>query len=73
MATALDRIAHHLRDSVPPQWTVIVMSDRGLYAPWLYQHLVRVGWHPFMRINKQGDFRPLGKRNTVRSRQRHRR
>lgn len=43
----------HLRDSVPPQWTVIVMSDRGLYAPWLYQHIMRVGWHPFMRMNKQ--------------------
>ncbi len=35
------------------------MSDRGLYAPWLYQHIVSLGWHPFMRINKQGNFRPL--------------
>ncbi len=36
------------------------MSDRGLYAPWLYQHIRSLGWHPFMRINKQGNFRPLG-------------
>ena len=49
----------HLQDSVPPEWTVIVMSDRGLYAPWLYAHIVSLGWHPFMRINKQGNFRPL--------------
>jgi Transposase DDE domain len=49
-----------LGETVPPEWTVIVMSDRGLYAPWLYQHIVSLGWHPFMRINKQGNFRPLG-------------
>jgi hypothetical protein len=48
-----------LQGSVPSDWTVIVMSDRGLYAPWLYQHIVSLGWHPFMRINKQGNFRPL--------------
>lgn len=49
----------HLRDTVPAEWTVIVMSDRGLYAPWLYAKIVSLGWHPFMRINKQGNFRPL--------------
>ena len=49
-----------LEGSVPAEWTVIVMSDRGLYAPWLYQHIRSLGWHPFMRINKQGNFRPLG-------------
>ena len=36
------------------------MSDRGLYAPWLYAKIVSLGWHPFMRINKQGNFRPHG-------------
>src|SRR5229473_96778 len=41
-------------------WTVLVMSDRGLYAPWLYTKIVSLGWHPFMRINKQGHFRPQG-------------
>jgi Transposase DDE domain len=48
-----------LAGSVPEHWTVIVMSDRGLYAPWLYAKIVSLGWHPFMRINKQGHFRPL--------------
>jgi DDE family transposase len=33
--------------------------DRGLYAPWLYQHSRSLGWHLFMRINTQGNFRPL--------------
>jgi hypothetical protein len=49
-----------LAGSVPQQWTVIVMSDRGLYAPWLYAKIVSLRWHPFMRINKQGYFRALG-------------
>src|SRR2546429_3610471 len=49
-----------LTGSVPAHWTVIVMSDRGWYAPWLYAKIVALGWHPFMRINKQGNFRPKG-------------
>jgi Transposase DDE domain len=49
-----------LAGCVPEHWTVIVMSDRGLYAPWLYAKIVSLGWHPFMRINKQGNFRPKG-------------
>ena len=54
------KLLEQLRDSVPAHWTVIVMSDRGLYAPWLYAKIVSLGWHPFMRINKQGHFRPKG-------------
>ena len=49
----------HLSPVVPTTWTVIVLSDRGLYALWLYRHIVSLGWHPFMRINQQGNFRPL--------------
>src|SRR5437763_11385837 len=54
------RLLEKLTGSVPTHWTVIVMSDRGLYAPWLYAKIVSLGWHPFMRINKQGHFRPKG-------------
>ena len=50
----------HISEVVPPEWMVIVMSDRGLYAPWLYRKIVSLRWHPFMRINKQGNFRPQG-------------
>jgi hypothetical protein len=49
----------HVHAGVPASWTVIVLSDRGLYAPWLYMHILSLGWHPFMRINQQGNFRPL--------------
>jgi hypothetical protein len=49
-----------LADSVPTNWTVIVLADRGLYARWLYQHIQRLGWHPFLRINQGGKARPVG-------------
>src|SRR6266702_1628307 len=42
------------------RFMVLVMSDRGLYAPWLYAKIRSLGWQPFMRINKQGNFRPKG-------------
>lgn len=36
---------------IPAGWTVLVLADRGLYAPWLYRQIVAQGWHPFLRIN----------------------
>jgi hypothetical protein len=50
----------HLRASVPSAWTVIVLADRGLYAKWLYQAIVQLGWHPFLRINAGGKYRRDG-------------
>jgi len=49
-----------IHSSVPAGWIVIVLADRGLYAKWLYEHLVSLGWHPFLRINTAGSFRPAG-------------
>ncbi len=46
--------------NVPADWTVLVLADRGLYAKWLYQGICKRGWHPFLRINQQGLFRPDG-------------
>jgi len=41
----------HLDGLIPANWTVLVLADRGLYAPWLYRQIVAQGWHPFLRIN----------------------
>ncbi len=49
-----------LHGCVPADWTVLVVADRGLYARWLFEHIVRCGWHPFLRINLGGQFRPAG-------------
>ena len=47
-----------LRPAIPLHWTVIVLADRGLYAPWLFRRIVKLGWHPFLRINSGGTFGP---------------
>jgi hypothetical protein len=45
---------------VSPGWTVVVMTDRGLYARWLDRAIVALGWHPLMRITRCGKFRRQG-------------
>jgi len=42
---------------VPPDWKVILMADRGLYAAWLYQAIQRLGWHPMLRVKEDLSFR----------------
>ena len=49
-----------VRPAFSPDWQVIVLTDRGLYARWLYRAIVSHGWHPFMRVNTQGTFHPSG-------------
>lgn len=50
----------HFDGATPPDWNVVVMADRGLYATWLFQTITARGWHPFLRINRQGQYRPAG-------------
>src|SRR5580704_10486954 len=49
-----------LEGVVPADWKVIVMADRGLYAAWLYQAIVKLGWHPMLRVNEELSFRKAG-------------
>jgi hypothetical protein len=52
------RLLRARRPAVPQGWTVSVLADRGLYAGWLFRRIVRLGWHPFWRINRGGTCRP---------------
>jgi hypothetical protein len=40
-----------LGPAVPPEWEVLVLADRGLYARWLWEAIRAWGWHPFLRLN----------------------
>jgi hypothetical protein len=42
---------------IPSDWLVLVLADRGLYAPWLFNAIRRQAWHPFLRINRGGKYR----------------
>jgi hypothetical protein len=44
-------LLERLQGSVPVDWQVLVLADRGLYAKWLYAAIVACGWHPFLRVN----------------------
>lgn len=52
------RMLRQVRAVVPRRFFVIVLADRGLYARWLFQRIVRLGWHPLLRITTGGTFRP---------------
>jgi len=49
-----------LKNHIPPEWTVIVLTDRGFWGPWLYEAIQDNAWHPFMRIRKGGMYRSQG-------------
>ena len=54
------RMLRLLRPAIPRDWTVLVLADRGLYARWLFRRIVRLHWHPFLRINASCKFREAG-------------
>ena len=44
--------------TVPATRTGLVLAARGLYARWLFRVIVPLGWHPLLRVNAGGLFRP---------------
>lgn len=53
-------LLQQLVPAVPAERMVVVMADRGLWSPRLYDTLRRWGWHPLMRIQTDSLFRPQG-------------
>ena len=47
-----------LKGTIPSDWVVIVLADRGLYASWLFTAIKDCDWHPFLRVNKGGLYHP---------------
>src|SRR5260370_1227597 len=44
-------LLNELGKAVPPEWEVIGLADRGLYARWLWDSICARGLHPVLRIN----------------------
>jgi hypothetical protein len=55
-----ERMLDRLAEQIGGDRFVLVLTDRGLYSPRLFRAIVRVGWHPLMRIRAQGYYRPTG-------------
>jgi hypothetical protein len=49
-----------LRGRLTDDWTVVVLSDRGLESKTLFETITGLGWHPLMRVKALGHFRPAG-------------
>ena len=49
-----------LSEAVPPDMNVLVMTDRGLRSPRLWEQIRSVGWHPYMRQSVNTVFCPDG-------------
>src|SRR5215204_3442612 len=49
-----------LAPGVPATTSVLVMADRGLWSPRLWDAIRGYGWHPMMRIRPEATFRPCG-------------
>jgi len=47
-----------LKAALGDGWTVLVLTDRGLESPDLFREIVRLGWHPLMRVKRCAKFRP---------------
>jgi Transposase DDE domain len=54
------KLLRRFHGALPKGWSVVVLADRGLYAKWLFRGIRKLGWHPLLRINQGGKFRPKG-------------
>ncbi len=52
-----EALLRSLLGQVPASVSMYVLTDRGLWASWLFRAIVRNGWHPLMRIHPNGVFR----------------
>ena len=55
-----------LKAALGEGWTVLVLTDRGLESAELFREIVRLGWHPLMRVKARGHFRPTNWRHGYR-------
>jgi hypothetical protein len=54
------RLLAALQSAVPADWTVVVLTDRGLESAPLFRAIAAADWHPLMRAKAGGKFRPTG-------------
>lgn len=56
-----EAILESVSGEIPQDYTVICLTDRGLYSSKLYHSIRDKGWHPFMRVKADCHFHLWGK------------
>lgn len=51
-------LLEQLQQALPPGYRVLVLCDRGLYKKELFDEICAIGFHPVMRLTKNGLFNP---------------
>ena len=59
LAPALD-LLERLAPAVSTATRVLLLADRGLWSPRLWDAIRTQGWHPLLRIRQEATFRPQG-------------
>ncbi len=54
-------LLQQLRPAVPPTMRVLVLADRGLWSPALWDGIRACGWHPLLRIQQHAHFTGAGR------------
>jgi len=49
-----------LAPAVPAERLVVVLADRGLWSPRLWDAVRGHGWHPLLRVRQEASFQPAG-------------
>jgi len=49
-----------VQPAVPPTLTTLVLADRGLWSPRLWQAIRAAGWHPLLRLQRRCIVQPYG-------------
>jgi hypothetical protein len=55
-----ERMLCWVATAIPAEKLVLVMADRGLWSPRLWQAIVAQSWHPVLRIQGTATFAPTG-------------
>lgn len=58
----------HVAGIIPPRMTVLVLADRGLWSPKLWDAIRAQGWHPLLRVALGTIFETPGAYRAVRTR-----
>lgn len=54
------RLLEQLQPALPQEMQVLVLADRGLWSPRLWEGILAQGWHPLLRVKHNTCFQPLG-------------
>jgi hypothetical protein len=56
----LTELLHRVAPALPEGMEVVVMTDRGLWSPRLWNTICGYGWLPLMRLKRSTVFQPVG-------------